>query len=355
MPALKIQANLNDAQIGFLLLSFGVASFCGLISSGWLIDKFSSRRLTLLTPFFFGIALILLTLANSFETMLFFAILGGLGMSVCDVSMNAQGMELERQSHVLCISFLHASFSLGAVIGALCGSLFAWLGLSPFLNMLIVLLVYALPIFPAHAKLLDAERPASRKKESQKQKLPAMLFILGFISMMCYVSEGSVGEWGSLYLFSEKGASQQTAALVFACFSTCMVICRFNADNLRKRLADSTIVLYGATLALIGMASALLCPWPWICLCCYALMGIGFAPIVPILYSRAGAIPGISTSRASWIVSLLSYTGLLFFPAFLGILAQNYGLGNTLWIIVALCALIAAGSRFLISAPNAAK
>lgn len=347
MPALKIQASLNDAQIGFLLLFFGMASFCGLLGSGWLIGKFTSKRLTLLTPFFFSVAFILLALCSSFEGMLIFAIFGGLGMSVCDVSMNAQGMELERQSHVLCISFLHASFSLGAVIGALCGSFFAWLALSPFLNMLIVLLIYILPIFPAYSMLLDASGVAAKKQINKKEKLPSIIFILGVISMLCYVSEGSVGEWGSLYLFTEKGAPQQIAALVFACFSTCMVICRFNADRLRKKFADSTLVLFGATLALGGMIGALVFPWPWLCLCCYGLMGIGFAPIVPILYSRAGSIPEISTARASWIVSLLSYTGLLFFPAFLGMLAQKYGLGNTLWIIAGTCACVAAGSLFL--------
>lgn len=347
MPALKLQASLNDAQIGFLLLCFGIASFCGLLGSGWLIGKFTSKRLTLLTPFFFSLAFILLALSSSFEGMLIFAIFGGLAMSVCDVGMNAQGMELERQSHVLCISFLHASFSLGAVLGALCGSFFAWFGLSPFLNMLSVLLVYGLPIFPAYSRLLDASGIASKKQEKKPEKMPAILFVFGIISMLCYVSEGSVGEWGSLYLFSEKEAPQQVAALVFACFSTCMVICRFNADNLRKKFADSTLVLLGASLALAGMTGALLFPWPWLCLCCYGLMGIGFAPIVPILYSRAGSLDGISTTRASWIVSLLSYTGLLFFPAFLGLLAQKYGLGNTLWIIVGTCACVAAGSLFL--------
>lgn len=51
-----------------------------------------------------------------------------------------------------------------------------------------------------------------------------------------------------------------------------------------------------------------------ICLIGYAMMGLGQAPIVPIAFSRAGAIKGVSTARATSLVSLLAYAGLLFAP-----------------------------------------
>lgn len=49
------------------------------------------------------------------------------------------------------------------------------------------------------------------------------------------------------------------------------------------------------------------------------MMGLGQAPIVPIAFSRAGAIKGVSTARATSLVSLLAYAGLLFAPPAFGL------------------------------------
>ena len=123
----------------------------------------------------------------------------------------------------------------------------------------------------------------------------------------CYVSEGSVGEWGSLYLHQEKAAPESIAALVFAGFSICSLLCRLVADRLRNNFGDFLVSTAGATLALAGMLTVLSSSSWSICLIGYAMMGLGQAPIVPIAFSRAGAIKGVSTARATSLVSLLAY------------------------------------------------
>ena len=65
---------------------------------------------------------------------------------------------------------------------------------------------------------------------------------------------------------------------------------------------------------------------------------------MPTLFSRAGSCPGISAGRASAIVSILSYSGLLFFPPMLGFVAHEKGLQSALLIIVAACVILALGS-----------
>ena len=67
-----------------------------------------------------------------------------------------------------------------------------------------------------------------------------------------------------------------------------------------------------------------------VCLIGYAMMGLGLAPIVPIAFSRAGAIKGVSTARATSLVSLLAYAGLLFAPPAFGISAEHFGLHTAL-------------------------
>lgn len=162
--------------------------------------------------------------------------------------------------------------------------------------------------------------------------------------MLSYAAEGSVAEWGSLLLFTVKGAGEHTAALVFAAFSITTVFCRLFGDRLRHVLSDFILLFGGSLLALAGMLLALFSPLPAVCLAGYALMGAGLSPIVPTLFSRAGSCPGISAGRASAIVSILSYSGLLFFPPMLGFVAHEKGLQSALLIIVAACVILALGS-----------
>lgn len=345
LPALKAMTSATDGQIGFLLLAFGGAGFCGLLASKFVIARFGAKLVTASAATFATLALTIASLAINYWQLVAFSILAGLGNGFCDVSMNAQGITIERRYSILCMSSLHACFSLGGVLGSLAGSLFAALNLSPFINFLIVGCGYL--IFCPWACKNTHNAPPEKTKKNVKTRLPGFVYFLGMMCMLCYVSEGSVGEWGSVLLHSVKSASQQQAALVFGCFSVSMVIGRLFGDRLRKSLGEFPIVFFGSCLACCAMAIVLLSPWPILCLTAYAVMGIGFAPIVPIFYSLGGRIPGLSPGNAISAISTLAYTGLLFFPPFLGMLGDSIGLGNALWVVVAASFLVSMGSFFL--------
>ncbi|MBD5641800.1 MAG: MFS transporter, partial [Desulfovibrio sp.] len=241
LPALKAMTQANDAQIGFLLLAFGIAGFCGLLTSGLIIERFGPKLIAATTTLFATVALILASLAFSYWYLVAFCLIAGLGNGLCDVAMNAQGMAIERRHGRLCMSSLHASFSLGGVLGSLSGSLFAALGLSPFPNFLIVALAY-FAFWPwACRNTLKGEKQ-KKTAASPKNRIPAAVYFLGLMAMLCYVSEGSVGEWGSVLLHSVKNASQQEAALVFACFSTTMVAGRFFGDRARATFGEFPLI-----------------------------------------------------------------------------------------------------------------
>ncbi len=176
---------------------------------------------------------------------------------------------------------------------------------------------------------------------------PLFVVMCGILSMLAYSAEGSVAEWGSLLLFTVKGANESTAALVFAVFSTPTVLGRLFGDRLRSHYGDFILTFLGALFSTFGMAIVLFSSNPAICLAGYALMGIGLAPIVPILFSRAGSYPGVSPAKASTVISIFSYSGLLFFPPLLGFMAQRYGLENSLRSILIVCAVITFGTVML--------
>lgn len=344
LPAIKAMLNASDSQIGLLLLALGVSTLAGLLAGSIVIDRLGAKKILAVFTLILCAAMTFAGLALNFAQVMICCAVAGISVGLCDVAMNAQGIYLEQKHGVLCLSFLHAVSSLGGVAGAMSAAAFAGMDCSPFFNFLIVLGLYLL-LFPqvlcrmaSHAAL-----PGSEGRHLLRG-IAGFALWLGFLSLVCHVAEGSVGEWGSIYLHTVKGAPQQEAALAFAAFTGAMVLCRLGADKLRQRAGDFFLTFFGSLLAAAGMLLILLSPWPVVGLVGYACMGFGLGPVVPILFSRAGAIPGLTPGRASGIISVCSYAGLLLFPPFLGLLANIWGLANALWTIVACCLALALGS-----------
>ena len=342
MPALKAQIAADAEQIGYLLLALGCSTLAGLLASGFLISRFGSRLVTAIACPWFILAMCCAASTSTWQAMSAFCILAGIGVGFCDVGMNALGISLEKRTNTLCLAFLHGCSGVGGVVGSLSGSAFAAFEISTFINLTVVLGLFLIA-WPLAFNNVDQDytEKAHISPTYGLRHIAAFVWFCGALSLLCHIVEGTAGEWGSLLLHSVKGATEQQAALVFAFFTGALVLARFCTDPLRLRVSDFSIVFAGSILGAVGMSVALISPWPMICLFGYAIMGAGVAPIVPILFSRAGATPGISAAQASSVVSVFSYAGLLLFPPLLGILAHHYGLTATLWLITGLCILMA--------------
>lgn len=344
LPAIKDLAALDNAATGSILMSLGLSTLVGLLASPRVILRYGARAVTGITAGCLCFGLILACLSINFLQILCCCAFTGFAVGLCDVGANALGIELENRHKSLSLSFLHGISSVGGVVGALSGALFAWLEIGPFFNSLLVLGVFCLFWPVAYRRVVNVGHVNQNGVKLNWFKIPLFVAILGILSFLAHIAEGAAAEWGSILLHSIKHAPEDEAALAFACFTGGMVLCRLCGDKLRTIIGDLYISVGGALLGAFGMGLALLSPWTILCLFAYLLMGIGLALIVPILFSRAGRYSGLDAGRASAIISTFSYTGLLLFPPVLGYLAQGVGLTNALWVVVIACVLVACGS-----------
>lgn len=337
MPALKNMTGATEGELGIILLCFGLSALIGLAFAPRLIAKISAKTTLLASSLACMVFVVLVSFSSS---VWFFGIamaLLGICMGLCDVTMNVQGVEVERAYKKSSMNILHAGYNIGAAAAACAGSIFAATNFGVWVNFVLPVAVMAGMLWWAEPRLVTGNLEKPERSESSplvsvepKKRLPFLVWDCGLLCVCCYVSEGSVGEWGSLYLHQEKAAPESIAALVFAGFSICSLMCRLVADRLRNNFGDFLVSTAGATLALAGMLTVLSSSSWSICLIGYAMMGLGQAPIVPIAFSRAGAIKGVSTARATSLVSLLAYAGLLFAPPAFGLSAEHFGLHTAL-------------------------
>lgn len=337
MPALKNMTGATEGELGIILLCFGLSALIGLAFAPRLIAKISAKTTLLASSLACMVFVVLVSFSSS---VWFFGIamaLLGICMGLCDVTMNVQGVEVERAYKKSSMNILHAGYNIGAAAAACAGSIFAATNFGVWVNFVLPVAIMAGMLWWAEPRLVTVNLEKPERSESSplvsvepKKRLPFLVWVCGLLCVCCYVSEGSVGEWGSLYLHQEKAAPESIAALVFAGFSICSLMCRLVADRLRNNFGDFLVSTAGATLALAGMLTVLSSSSWSICLIGYAMMGLGQAPIVPIAFSRAGAIKGVSTARATSLVSLLAYAGLLFAPPAFGLSAEHFGLHTAL-------------------------
>lgn len=337
MPALKNMTGATEGELGIILLCFGLSALIGLAFAPRLIAKISAKTTLLASSLACMVFVVLVSFSSS---VWFFGIamaLLGICMGLCDVTMNVQGVEVERAYKKSSMNILHAGYNIGAAAAACAGSIFAATNFGVWVNFVLPVAVMAGMLWWAEPRLVTGNLEKPERSESSplvsvepKKRLPFLVWVCGLLCVCCYVSEGSVGEWGSLYLHQEKAAPESIAALVFAGFSICSLLCRLVADRLRNYFGDFLVSTAGATIALAGMLTVLSSSSWSICLIGYAMMGLGQAPIVPIAFSRAGAIKGVSTARATSLVSLLAYAGLLFAPPAFGLSAEHFGLHTAL-------------------------
>lgn len=358
LPALREQVAANEAEIGFILLSLGFSGLIGLVLCAPLIRRTSSRLVLRVASLLMLVALPLASLADSPLLLAAGGIFIGLSTGFADVAMNTQAIEVEKHFSVRCLAFMHAGYGFGALCGSVAAAVLASLGISPFWNFVLLMAVMAVfrPFVVHHLQddsltVPREDAPAAKKRAFALP--PLMVILCGLVASCDYATEGSVGEWGALYLFSVKGTSEQTAALVYGVFSVSAVICRLMTDTLRVHFTDFQIMFCGSIAAVIGMATVLWAPGAPLTLCGYACMGLGLAPIVPILFSRAGSCPGVSASAASAVVSVLAYSSLLLFPPLIGLIAHAYGLQTALLLPLLLCFLLVAASFLFRTGPKA--
>lgn len=348
LPAVKMAADLSDSLIGLCLFFTGLFGLAGLAASPAIIRKVGSRMVLCVTAVIAAAGLCLI----GFSTKLSVVLLGfgamGIGISMLDVAMNTQGVLYEYFSKSQSMNLFHAFYSLGAVLASLTGSVCATVGLTVGLNFLGASVPFVIISLLLNRYLLP-ERQVNEegKTEKKRHKIPLVVMVCALMALLAYAAEGSVGEWGALYLTTVKEASLGVGALVYGIFSGVTFVARLVGDPLRKEFGEIPVIIFGSIISFIGMVGVLSFSSVALVLISYSVMGLGLAPIVPTLFSMAGKNGKIPAAAAASTVAFMAYGGLLIVPPSIGWMAQHTNLHEALFIVLGLIALMFSLALFL--------
>jgi MFS family permease len=324
IPEFKDRLGISESVLGLLILMFGIGSLVLMPIAGGFIARVGSQKVVKVTAILLSPLLLLLTLLpNVWAAAVGMFLLGGF-VGAMDVAMNANAVEVEKSMRRAIMSSCHAYWSLGGLIGAgIGGFLMARFGVLP--HVLVVTVLSLVVIAIAWPMILaDKPHPAATKEKLRLPMTP-LPWLIGIMALFSMVPEGTVLDWGALYLRNELGASVELSGFGFAAFSATMATMRFAGDHVRDRFGAKRTLRICTVTALVGMVLAGLAPNAYIAILGFAIAGIGISNMVPIAFSAAGNMPGLQPGIGLSVATFMGYSGMLFAPSLIGFVAEHTG------------------------------
>lgn len=349
IPAVKSDLNLSNGILGLTLLGSAFGAVSSIPIAGILIGRYGSKKVTICSTAGFCLTLILPGLAFNAVTLFIALFLLGVMAAAMDVSMNAQGVEIEKRLGSPTMSRFHAMFSIGGMIGAGIGGLIASHHVQPLAHFAVSAALYLLITFSFAALLLETH--AGPRPEEQHRlplnKIPRVLFALSAIGFCILLAEGAVADWTAVYMRQILNAGPGMAAAGYAVFSAAMAIFRLLGDLITARLGPLLTVRAGSLVAAAGLFWALAVHSPGWALPGFAAAGAGLSVIIPLVFGAGGRVESVSPGAGIATVTGIGYIGFIVGPPTIGFASQLFTLRYALGFVIACCLVSAILSRFL--------
>jgi len=329
VPDAKLRLGMDDGQLGTMLLGLGIGALVALPAAGPLVQGFGPRAVMLGGGMLFCVLMPLLALAPS--PLALALLLAGFGASTAavDIAMNAQAVEVERATGRTMMSGFHGAYSLGGVAGSLAMIGLLAAGLAPAWCAALLGAACAVALLAAARTML----PRADDAEAPRLVLPrGRLALIGALCFVAFLLEGTILDWSGVFIRFVLEQDAARAGLGFAALSVAMTVGRLTGDAVVARFAPVPVLVAGAALACGGYLLAATAPalpalglpalgLPGFLAGC-ALVGLGLANMVPILFSAAGRVPDTPAGVAIAAAATPGYAGLLAGPVGIGWVAH---------------------------------
>jgi MFS family permease len=363
IPDIKAVFAADDVLFwSWMLFLIPAGKFVALPLAGWLVSRLGSR--TLVQAGIAGYAATLFSIGVATDVYVLGGSLFGFGVcwNLCDISLNTQGIGIERLTGRPVMAAFHGGWSLAACAGALLGFLMIVRGVAPPVHFSLVAAVIVLGALFARRYLQEDVEPVqvqAQPQEGDKKEPPALLsFVrkpewllleLGVVSLFALIVESAMFDWSGVYFKSVIRApdSLQIGFLVFMVMVTAgRFLTGYAQGKLGKRgvLQLAGILIFaGFFLSAVpgGLMTSMTGKVTVISLG-FMLVGLGISSMVPTVYSLVGAKSGTPVGIALTILSSIAFIGSLIAPPLIGLVSRTFSLQYAYMLVglLGLCILL---------------
>jgi len=354
LPAIKQRLGFTDGSLGLSLLLAPLGALTGVLLSPRLFSKIPVGKWLVAGNIL--ICILYAVQVTATRRPVFWLVLFATGfIGLCNgVSVNAVIGTIEKRYQRRIMSSCHGMYSLGGGVSAGLAAIFYSLHLAAGYQIIIMALTVIVTVIFLKPHLFSyTERIHSG---SSLAAPPASILGLAFICFVTFMGEGSIADWSAIYLKESLHSTAALASLGFAGFSVMMAIGRLNGDALVPKIGPKKIVIAGSLIAAAGFLLALVFPYKATAVLGFTIVGLGFSCIVPILFSAAANVRGVSPAMGIASITSGGLIGFLFGPSLIGLISEKINLAAGLSLIFFLSlasAFVGSRNKFLATDTNA--
>lgn len=323
IPTIKSIYDLNDAQLGNVLLTLPISSLIGLPISGWLVSKFDSRTPMIVAFLFFNMALIAIGFSSSIIMLIAAVFIFSFCMRIVNIAINTQSISIQKNFNRKIVGSFHGLWSSGGILGVGFSTLMVKMNMSLSNHLLIAAVFSTVAISFAYPYLIKNDKaPYGNKLIIGKPDKPIML--LGILVFFAAVCEGGIFDWSGVYF--KDVVKVELFTLGYLIFMIFMALSRFFSDKLIESLGMKRLYIISSLLITVGILTLILFPYFWACIVGLSITGIGVAAIFPMTFMLAGMSKKYSAGMAISIVATYAIVGMLVGPPLIGYIAHAFNL-----------------------------
>lgn len=346
IPWMASHVGVGVGRLGLALLMPGIGAMLAMPFSGRLAHRYALRPLVAATIAAWCASLVLPALPSSLGLLCLVLLVFGAAAGLADMAMNAEGVLVERLFGRSIMSSFHGFWSVGVLIGSAVSALASRAGTDARLQFVVQALVLAVVGAAAARSLLDDTTTTESEAPPAFAVPTRPVLLIGLIGLCAVFGEVAGTDWSALYLRNELGGSASTAAFAVSAFAVTMATARLLGDRVIRRLGPVRTVRLSGACAAAGALAVVLAPSLVIGLGGFALLGIGVALVVPVVFATAGRV-GSHPARSIAGVAGVAYASFLAAPGVIGGIAAASSLTASFCLVVGLLVLMAAAAGVL--------
>ena len=359
IPDIKEIFTVNDALYwGIVLFMIPVGKFVAIPLAGYLVSKLGSRIMVQISIMGYALSLFAIGTALNIYMLGVFLFCFGVFWNLCDISLNTQGIGIERLYGRTIMASFHGGWSLAACLGALIGFIMIVSDITPFWHFTLIAALILLLTMVSRRYLQDDVFTAEVKEEAvedksekwQYIKRPEMLLIkLGLVGLFALVVESAMFDWSGVY-FESVLQVPKSLQIGFLVFIVMMTVGRFLANYAYRiwgkqrvlQLSGAFIFIGFFTSALLGSTVDSMALKVIVNSFGFMLVGLGISSMVPTIYSLVGAKSKTPVGIALTILSSISFIGSLVAPLLIGAISQAFNMEYAYMVVglLGLCILL---------------
>lgn len=339
IPFIKQKFDLNDAQLGLLLLSFPIGATVMNPFSTFFINRFGMLKTTLLGLILLTVTYIIPVSATWLPLASIGLMIVGMCLSVTNVAMNTCVTSLEHQYGINIMSTCHGMFSAGLMFGSIASSILQGMKIMPSYQMAAIALAIIILVLVLRQTILGIHEEKVQINEAKGAKfiLPkGALLLMVLISLCTNITEGTMADWTAVYMREVVQTDDYFIGWGLAGYSMFMSLGRFLGDALIPRFGGNAVLRTGGIIAALGIVLAIVFPYTITAILGFTFVGAGVSCGAPILYGSAARVPGMAKGAGLATLNTFSMGGFLAGPVLIGFISKSVNLSFAFSIVAVL-------------------